>query len=407
MYVPRYLEDVIRSVNKNFKVLYLGGSRQVGKTTLLKHLAEKSKMNYVTFDDLRLRKIVNDDPELFLETYKTPLLIDEVQYAPKLFSYIKIKVDSSDQAGRYWLTGSQQFSVLKNVQESLAGRVGILNLLGFSMAEENLIKKQKESFGLANFGNRKFSKENFSVRQLFSTIHRGSFPALVNNKNQNLEFFYNSYLQTYLDRDLRDIFGVQKLSEFHVFLQLCAARTGQILNISELARDAGVSVHAAKEWIQILEGTSQIYLLRPYYKNISKRLIKAPKLYFLDTGLAAFLTKWQSPETLFNGAMAGPIFETFVISEVIKSYFFRGKQPPIYYYRDKEGREIDLLIEKEDKLIPIEIKKAINIRDDDVKHIRYFQKNVENSSNGAVICLDQEMRLFDRNIKIVPAGIIN
>lgn len=407
MYIPRYLEDVIKSVNKNFKVLYLGGPRQVGKTTLLKHLAEKSKMNYVTFDDLRLRKIANDDPELFLETYKAPLLIDEVQYAPKLFSYIKIKVDSSDQAGRYWLTGSQQFSVLRNVQESLAGRVGILNLLGFSMAEENLIKKQKEPFGLVDFGNRKFSKEDFSVQQLFSTIHRGSFPALVNNKNQNLEFFYNSYLQTYLDRDLRDIFGVQKLSEFHVFLQLCAARTGQILNISELARDAGVSVHAAKEWIQILEGTAQIYLLRPYYKNISKRLIKAPKLYFLDTGLAAFLTKWQSPETLFNGAMAGPIFETFVISEIVKSYLFRGKQPPIYYFRDKEGREIDLLIEKEDKLIPIEIKKAISIRDDDVKHIRYFQKNVENSFNGAVICLDHGIGLFDRNIKIVPAGIIN
>ena len=246
-----------------------------------------------------------------------------------------------------------------------------------------------------------------SVQQLFKIIHRGSFPALAKNQNQDLEFFYNSYLQTYLDRDLRDIFGVQKISEFNVFLQLCAARTGQILNLSELARDAGVSVHAAKEWIQILEGTSQIYLLRPYYKNISKRLIKAPKLYFLDTGLAAFLTKWQSPETLFNGAMAGPIFETFVISEIIKSYLFRGKQPPVYYYRDREGREIDLLIEKEGVLTPIEIKKAINITDDDVRHIRYFQKTIKNSSNiGAVICLDKSLKPFDRNIKIVPVGFI-
>lgn len=407
MYIHRYLEDVVKSVSKSFKVLYLGGPRQVGKTTLLRHMSEKLKMNYVTFDDLTLRAFANDDPELFLETYKSPLLIDEVQYAPKLFSYIKIKVDSSDQTGRYWLTGSQQFSVMKNIQESLAGRVGILNLLGFSCAEENLIKKQGIPFDLENFNKIGFA-EKFSVQQLFKTIHRGSFPALVNNPKQDLEFFYNSYLQTYLDRDLRDIFGVQKLSEFRVFLQLCAARTGQLLNFSELARDAGVSVHAAKEWIQILEGTSQIYLLRPYYKNISKRLIKAPKLYFLDTGLAAFLTKWQSAETLFNGAMAGPIFETFVVSEIIKSYFYRGKQPPLYYYRDKEGREIDLLIEEEDKLVPIEIKRAMNITDDDVRHIKYFQKNIrESSGKGAVICLDKALRPFDRNIQIVPVGCIS
>lgn len=406
MYVSRYLEDVIISVNKNFKVLYLGGPRQVGKTTLLKHLAEKFKMNYVTFDDLSLRKLANDDPELFLETYPAPLLIDEVQYVPQLFSYIKMKVDLGDQAGRYWLSGSQQFSVLKNIQESLAGRVAILSLLGFSMGEENLMKKVKEPFGSEGFGKRGKVAKKISIKELFKIIHRGSFPSLVKNKNQDLEFFYNSYLQTYLDRDLRDIFGVQKLSEFHVFLQLCAARTGQILNLSELARDAGVSFHAAKEWIQILEGTSQIYLLRPYYKNISKRLIKSPKLYFLDTGLAAFLTKWKTPETLLNGAMAGHFFETFVVAEMIKSYLFRGKQPPIYYYRDKEGREVDLLIESNGELIPIEIKKTIGIRDEDVRHIKYLQQSVDGVVDGAVICLSKEFRPFDRSVEIVPVEAI-
>ncbi len=407
MYLSRFIEKVISKANKNFKVLYLAGPRQVGKTTLLRHLSEKLKINYVTFDNLRIRKFAKEDPELFLETYPAPLLIDEVQYVPELFSYIKIKVDNDDKNGRYWLTGSQQFAVLKNIKESLAGRVAILNLLGFSMAEEVGGNYSSNIFELDKLGLRN-SNLNCSVKEIFGVIYRGFFPALVLNKKQDLGVFYNSYIQTYLDRDLRDFFGVKKVSEFQTFLQLCAARTGQLLNISELARDAGVSVPAAKEWIRILQGTLHIYLLNPYYKNISKRLIKAPKLYFLDTGLAAFLTKWQSAETLFNGAMAAPIFETFVVAEIIKSYFFRGRQPPLYYYRDKEGREIDLLIEKEGVLTPIEIKKAINITNDDVKHIKYFQKNIkESSSKGAVICLEKAARPFDRSIDIVPVGLIN
>lgn len=406
MYLSRFIENIILEANKNYKVLYLGGPRQVGKTTLLRHLSKRLKINYVTFDDLRIRKFAKEDPELFLETYPAPLLIDEIQYVPELFSYIKIRVDADHKNGRYWLTGSQQFAVLKNIKESLAGRVAILNLLGFSMAEEFKIIPNKDPFNFADFKN-KTGVAKFSAKKIFESIYRGFFPALVLNKKQDFSIFYNSYIQTYLDRDLRDFFGIKKISEFQVFLQLCAARTGQLLNISELARDAGVSVPAAKEWIRILQGTLHIYLLNPYYKNISKRLIKAPKIYFLDTGLAAFLTKWQSAETLFSGAMAGQIFETFVISEIIKSYFFRGKQPPLYYYRDKEGREIDLLIEQEGTLTPVEIKKAINITDEDVKHIRYFQKNIKNSSKGAVICLDKSLRPFDRNIQIVPTGFIN
>jgi predicted AAA+ superfamily ATPase len=404
MYKKRYLEDVILGLHRTFKVIYLAGPRQVGKTTLLKHLALKFSLNYVSLDDMDTRQLAQEDPALFLQRHLSPLFIDEVQYAPQLFSFIKINVDRANKTGQYWLTGSQQFSIMKNVKESLAGRVGIVNLLGFSLAENEQLKQNKYPF-LA--GRPLVKAAALNIRDLFNQILRGSYPVLSHKNAPPLSAFYNSYLQTYLDRDLRDIFKVAKISDFHKFLSLCAARTGQILNLSDLARDAGISFHAAKEWLGILEASFQIYLLAPYYRNISKRLIKAPKLYFMDTGLAAYLTKWKTAETLSHGAMAGAFFETFVVSEIIKSYWFRGEEAPIYYFRDKEKHEIDLLIEQEGKMYPVEIKLSARIQPSDLDSINYLRKKLKNVSAGAIITAGQTCLPIDRNNEIIPASLIS
>ena len=406
MYIPRYLERTILRLHRSFKILYLGGPRQVGKTTILKHLAEKLIMNYVTLDELGERKLAKHDPELFLQRHPSPLFIDEVQYAPELFSALKIRVDQSDRKGRYWLSGSQHFSMMKNVRESLAGRIGIMNLLGFSEHESLKLPALRFPF----YPKPQRSKKPFGVRlsvpEVFSKIHRGWFPSLFSRSAPPLEAFYNSYLQTYLDRDVRDHFQIEKISEFQDFLRLCAARTGQILNISDLARDAGVSVHAANTWIRILESSLQIYLLRPFSRNVSKRFIKAPKLYFLDTGLAAFLTLWKSPETLAAGNMAGAFFETFVIAEIVKSYLHRGELPPLYYFRDKEKHEVDLIIERNGMFSPIEIKMTANPTMADTRGIQYFQEKFPSVGKGTLICLRQTPLTLNDRLEALPVGNI-
>lgn len=407
MYTPRYLEDVILKIHRSFKVLYLGGPRQVGKTTLLLHLAKSLEMNYISLDDLAARKLAKEDPEFFLQKNPPPLFIDEVQYAPQLFPLIKMRVDQTQKKGQYWLTGSQQFALMLNVKESLAGRVGIVYLPGFSLAELKKRPKTKWPFHRALPLQKNKDFIPLSAPELFKQIFRGFFPALHARPAPPLETFYNSYIQTYLDRDLRDIFQVAKISEFHKFLQLCAARTGQALNLSELARDAAISVHAAKEWIGILEAGMQIYLLPPYYENISKRLIKAPKLYFLDTGLASYLTQWKTPETLMNGAMAGAMFETFAVSEIIKSYLARGQQPPLYYFRDKEGHEVDILIEREGILYPIEIKMASVIHGDDLRGIQYLRQKWPSVGPGTLVCLYSRNTAWDRENALFPASFIS
>ena len=292
---------------------------------------------------------------------------------------------------------------MKNVKESLAGRVGIINLLGFSMAEDMGIKKTKNSFFE---GKTHIPKNHINIIDLFKTIQRGSFPALTHKNTPPIEIFYNSYLQTYIDRDLREIFHVSKINTFHKFLQLLAARTGQILNYSDLARDADISVHAVKEWINILASSSQIYLLEPYYKNISKRMIKSPKIYFLDTGLAAYLTKWKTYETLLNGAMAGSIFETFVISEIIKSYWHRGKSAPIYYYRDKEGHEVDLLLEINNILHPFEIKLSSTVHKTNLKNINYLKKNISNIGKGGIISVSSKNIPLDKTNDLISVSSV-
>ena len=398
-YIPRIIEDVILESSKTFKVVFLGGPRQVGKTTVLKKLAENKKFSYVSLDDLDQRNIAKKDPALFLQQLSLPTIIDEVQYAPELFPLIKKMVDQSSNNGQFWLTGSQQFSLIKNIQESLAGRVAVLNVLGLSMAEKKKDKKtNKHPFG----GTYKKPK----LPDVFKEIFEGGFPVFQSNNVPNRDVYFNSYIQTYLDRDLVGIFGVNKTNEFNRFIQVCAARTGQVLNISNLARDSGVSTPTAIEWINILENTMQIYLLRPYYPNFTNRIIKAPKLYFLDTGLGSYLTKWKSPEVLQAGAMGGAFFETYVVSEIIKSYIFRGIEPSIYYLRDKEGHEVDLVIE-DNGLHLVEIKLSASIKDDFSLGMNYFSRKSDKFVSKTIVSLIENKISTPDKVNYVPYTIIN
>lgn len=376
-YIPRDLEKIVSKASKTFKVVFLGGPRQVGKTTLLKKLSENEYRTYVTLDDLNQRELAIKDPKFFIEQLKLPVIIDEVQYAPELFPVIKEIVDRSDKNGQFWITGSQQFNLIKNIQESLAGRVAILDLLGLSQ------------------------KEKPKLKTVFEEIFEGGFPVFQSKDKPDRNIFFNSYVQTYLDRDLSGIFGVTKLSEFNRFIQVCAARTAQVLNISDMARDSGIPVSTAVEWLSLLEATKQIFLLRPYFPNITKRIIKAPKLYFLDTGLASFLTKWDSPENLKAGAMSGAIFETYLIVEFIKKYINKGKEPPLYYIRDKEGHEVDLLVH-DNGIHMYEFKLAAKIDTDFEKNMNYFEQKSKDFKSKTIISLIKKPLKVTSGVEYVP-----
>lgn len=408
MYKNRYLEHKIINISETFPVLLLTGARQVGKTTVLKHINQKFSLryNYVSLDEFQIRSLAKNDPALFLQQYSAPLIIDEIQYAPELFSYIKGEVDRSGKMGSYWLTGSQQFHLMKNVSESLAGRVGIVKLLGISQAEEREVIFKKEPFSPEEIkGEREY--ESLSVLKLFKKIIRGSFPRLLHSNAPSLDSFYGSYIQTYIDRDLRDLVKVSSLSNFERFVRVCAARTASVLNLSDLARDSDISVNTAKEWLSLLEASSQIFLLKPYYKNLTKRLIKAPKLYFLDTGLVSYLTGWRDAQIASKGAFTGALFETFIVSEIIKSYCHRGIEPPVFYFRTKEKLEIDLLIEKNGRLLPVEIKFSSSVNNSDIKAINQLREIDFSIGNGAVIAQVPQPYPLSKNLVVVPPAAIN
>jgi predicted AAA+ superfamily ATPase len=360
----------------------------------------------VSLDEFEIRTLAKGDPGLFLQQYPPPLIIDEIQYAPELFPYIKADVDRTKRMGGYWLTGSQYFHLMKNVSESLAGRIGIVKLLGMSYGEEQGIKPHKNAWTPERI-QEKGAYASVSIRRLFHKIIRGSFPRLIHKNAPPLDSFYGSYVQTYIDRDLRDLVRTGSLSSFEKFIKACAARTASVLNISDIARDAGISVNTAKEWLSLLEGAGQIFLLQPYYKNLTKRLIKAPKLYFLDTGMCAYLTGWRDADTAMRGAFAGAFFETYIIAEILKSYWHRGTEPRLFYFRTKEKREVDVLIEKNGTVFPVEIKLASRIREEDIKGIRYLQTLKLSVGKGAIIAMVRQMYPFNKDVTVAPPTVIN
>lgn len=407
MYIIRDMEKLVEQLSLEYPAILITGPRQVGKTTMLQKLMEGTGRTYVTLDDLTARQLAKTDPELFFQTYGTPILIDEVQYAPELFTYIKIMVDKHHTPGEFWLTGSQAFKLMQGIQESLAGRVAVLNLSSLSQNEiYNHCASEPFQLDLEQLKQKQAKAESADLMQIFERIWRGSMPAIVGGIYSNRDIFYSSYISTYIDRDVRELLPTIDSLNFLQFITAVAARASQLLNIAEIARDTSIDQMTAKKWLGILETLGLIFYLRPYFNNTLKRTIKTPKLYFTDTGLAVYLTKWSSPETLESGAMNGAVFENYVVSEIVKSYYNAGKEPFLYYYRDKDMKEIDVIMESDGELHPIEIKKSASPNNGMIKAFSVLDKTTVPRGMGAVICMKGELSALSRENLIVPAWLI-
>ena len=401
MYIERSLSKIIRDATETFPVVLITGARQVGKTTIFERSKEPER-TYVTLDDPQVKALAKNDPSLFFQIYKAPLLIDEIQYAPELFPYIKMAVDGVRQKGMFWLTGSQPFHLMKGVSESLAGRVAILELLGLSQSEKNGRKDYPFLPDTITTEHRPV----YDVYPLYETILRGSFPELYANPNISRTLFYSSYLKTCIERDIRQLIQISDEHRFLTFVKTAAARTGQLLNYNDMAKDVEVSANTIKSWISVLETSGLVFLLPPYHNNIAKRALKTPKLYFTDTGLCSYLCGWETTETLANGAMNGAMLETYVVSEIVKSYRHNGLPVNLYFYRDRDNKEIDLIIERNGLLYPIEIKRSASPKIDDIKHFDVLSRLGKSAGKGAVVCLYDKFLPLNHQINIIPVSYI-
>lgn len=405
-YIKRNLEKVVAQATKEYPVVLVTGPRQVGKTTMLQKLMEGTDRGYVTLDDLNDRSLAKNDPELFLQLHKPPVLIDEVQYAPELFTYIKKYADKNHEPGAFWLTGSQVFKFMQGVQESLAGRVAVLSLTSLSQAEISGVEMKPFTIELEKLSEREKERDKTDARGIFERIYRGSMPAIVSGANSNSQIFYSSYLSTYIERDIRDLSDAIDSLKFLKFMTAAAARCGQMVNVADIAQDADINQTQAKNWLGILETLGIIFYLHPYSNNLLKRLVKTPKLYFYDTGLVCYLTKWSSADTLESGAMNGAILENYVVAEIAKTYWNCGMEPYMYYYRDKDAKEIDIVLEHDGVLNPIEIKKTSNPRTELTKVFELLDKSSTPRSKGAIICMKPGLGAIDRDNYIVPIWMI-
>jgi predicted AAA+ superfamily ATPase len=405
-YIARSLEPVVEQVTKEYPVVLVTGARQVGKTTMLRKLMESTDRNYVSLDDLNERSLAKTDPQLFIELHKPPVLIDEVQYAPELFTYIKVYVDSHHNAGDFWLTGSQVFKLMKGVQESLAGRVAVLSMTTLSQAEISGVPSEPLNIELSQLQAREQSRSKLDVQQIFERIFRGSMPGVVSGQNMGIGIFYSGYLTTYIERDVKELSNAIDSLKFLRFITAVAARCSQMLNVSEIAQDADINQKQAKDWLQILETLGIIFYLHPYSNNLLKRLVKTPKLYFYDTGLVCYLTKWTSAAVLENGAMNRAILENYVVSEIAKTYLNSGIEPAIYYYRDKDSKEIDVVLERDGKLNPLEIKKTSNPGSELTRVFSLLDKASVPRGKGGVICMKPSVGAIDRDNYIIPIWAI-
>ena len=422
-YIKRAAENTIARLSEMFPVLLVTGPRQVGKTTLLQKLAEAQRSEgvarkYVTLDDPDVRYLAKHDPALFLQRYSPPVLIDEIQYATELLPYIKMSVDRSRKKGDFWITGSQVFRLMNNVSESLAGRVGIVNLLGLSDAE--IYQEPSEPFQTdpAYLMNRLSVRTPRGLNEIYNRIFKGSMPELYADGNIDWETYYRSYVDTYLQRDIRDLAQVADEMQFYNFMTIVAAHTSKPVIYEELAGMAGVSSPTAKKWLSILVSSHIIALVQPYHNNALKRVVKMPLLHFLDTGLAAYLLKWGNPEALERGAMSGAFFESHVFSEIYKSYLNAGKEPPVFYYRDRDQKEIDLLLYQNGVLSPIEIKKAASPGKTAIRNFDVLQPAARAEAfggleslkveigTGSVVCMANDLLPVDEKNWYVPVWLI-
>ncbi|HOD93911.1 MAG TPA: ATP-binding protein [Clostridia bacterium] len=401
MYIYRHIEETVTKISKMFGAVLITGPRQVGKTTLLKKMMKN--ITYATLDDPIMLSSAKEQSGTFFKDNPPPIFVDEIQYAPNLFPYIKMIIDSEHKKGQFYLSGSQLFVMMKNVTESLAGRLGIIELLGLSLREITGVKYNEPFIPTDEyFAARRNDLQEISYKDIWNVIYKGSMPQMYAESDVDWTFFYGSYVKTYVERDVRDLTQVGDESKFIKFMTVVAASTGQLLNLASVARDVNISAPTAERWLSILQTSRIVYLLQPYHNNLTKRAVKTPKVYFLDTGLAAYLTKWNTPEVLQNGAMARAFFETFVIAEVIKSYLNKGRDLSLYFYRDKDMNEIDLLILQNGTLYPIEIKKHADPSMKDISAFRVLDKisNIKRGKGGVVCMYDNLITLSNEDMVI-------
>ncbi|MCL2480631.1 MAG: ATP-binding protein [Spirochaetaceae bacterium] len=413
--LKRTISDTILKISSAWPVLLLTGPRQAGKSSVLNMLKEKER-KYISLDDLAVRDLAQNDPKAFLQKYAPPIIIDEVQYAPNLFSYIKIWVDehryeykfgkkkSANPAGAFWLTGSQKFTLMKGVQESLAGRIAIIDLLGFSYKE--IIKKPEQSkpFWPDKVNKHKKTKKR-TIMDVYQDIWTGSFPELVLNPEIGRTRFYNSYMKTYLERDVKDYQGAVNELKFYKFVRAVAVRTGNLINYDDLARDCDIDRRTAQKWMDTLQASGLVYLLPPYSSNLTNRIVKTPKIYFLDTGLACFLANMDTPEALEASYLNGAMLETYCFCEILKGFWHNGEDSRgIYFYRDANKKEVDFVLEKNMTLYPVEIKKTTLSNSDDIANFSILEKLKKPIGKGAVVYLGSEiMPIPKKDAVAVPA----
>lgn len=407
-YIKRALEAKFMRMSSNFKAILVTGARQVGKTTMLRHLAADQNRTYVTLDDMMARMLAQTDPALFFQTYKPPIIIDEIQKAPQLFEQIKILCDESDEPGRFWLTGSQQYGLMKSVRESLAGRICILELYSLSKSEtEGIPLYEPLDFSLSCLLERQEKMGKADAVDTFDFIWRGGMPQIRYADAEVRQEYYNSYIDTYLMRDIAEAGGITDAVRFQKFLRACAALTAEQVNYKTLAESAEISQPTAKEWLRVLEGLGIVYLLRPYANNELKRLVKTPKLYFCDTGLCAYLSMWLTRDTLMNGAVSGHYFENFVVMELVKHYAYARQRANLTYYRDSNAKEIDLFVEQDQQIHPLEIKKSANPDRRGVKKYELLDKAALERGCGGIVCMCERVTPIDAKNCFIPCGILS
>ena len=422
MYIERALQPIVRTYSDHFKVIVVTGPRQVGKTTMLKHLMNEDveagrSRTYVSLDNTNIRMLAKEDPALFLQRYEPPVLIDEIQYAPELLPYIKVAVDQSEETGRFWLTGSQPFHLMKHVSESLAGRVGIIEMFGLSDAEIKQVVSQSFDPAPSYFKQRVQAMPHRSVSQVFDRIAAGSFPHIYLLPPDLRSAAYDSYIDTYLMRDIRDLSQVGDELKFRRFMAACASLTSKPIVYAELARIADIDQKTAKTWLSLLVSSYLVKIVEPYSNNLIKRLSKQSIMHFIDAGLAAHLAGWTNPRSLESGAMSGAIFESFVFGEIYKSFINAGKTAPLFFFKTNDRKEIDLLLERDGTLFPIEVKKSANPQRKDVKSFIALEDvtNPQDSSlasfkrsigTGTLVCMNEDAIPMSEDVWAFPAWAI-
>ena len=406
-YIHRELERKFTEASSFFKAVLVIGARQVGKSTMLKELAKEQNRTIVTMDNGFARELAQSDPELFFQTYKPPILIDEIQKAPGLLEHIKIMCDESEERGRFWLTGSQRRKIMERSKETLAGRLGILRLYGLSYREKHgLLDPVPLDFSMDCMAERKKSLPNNDIIDVFDHIWKGGFTDVQEASPEMAQLYYQSYIDNYLIADAVNDEGISDVEGFRRFIRACAALIGNLVNYRTLGEAAGVSDQTARKWLGILQDMDVVYLLEPYSNNELQRLIKTPKLYFCDTGLCAYLTRWLTPDSLREGAAGGHFFENYVVMELVKNYAYARDSALLSFYRDSNAKEIDLFVEENGMIHPLEIKKSANPPKNETKKFSVIEKTSLIQGQGGIVCMAPSPFPIDRMNSLIPSNLI-